>query len=421
MYICINRYYRYIKMSFIPDSFMYYFEQLFLTGSGDYGSIIGGGQEKYITASDKKLSYKKMNQIIDTFHQSGWKKNTIQKSLHGIHDRLLDDHLLDDIVTPSFAYAQYHKIGYKGSIYKTLIACGIYHIRAVQVEKALRTLYNSSYTYDQLMYIAIDYLLGYYKPLRNKETAYLFPFSANTWNSLPSAPSKQIINVEYPCMMNLYKNVSEVVQTIPYNKKTHRLFFHATNWEGCIHISNKINHMRGRKCLDFGYSPSFYVTPTLYDAVEWGGKRSGNFSHEVAIMIFIVPVNFKEQLDYMELTGELWKKVVVTSRRCRSDLHTQQLIPGHDIIMKHNGDREMSELENKDMIYGAILQNPVQVLEKGSPPIAFRKKQMASKSELADRYLQKCLFGAICFCKHGSERNEGNEGNMYKHMYGGKP
>ena len=412
----------------IPPSFIYYFEQLFLTGRGDYDSIGGAGPTPIIRGkvglqTDDgfiiKPSYKQMNQVITTFHQSGWKKNTIQKSLRGIHDGLLDGHSLDDVVIPSLAYAQYHQIGYKGSIYKTLIACGIYHVRAVHVERALQSLYDSCYTYDQLMYISIDYLLGHYTPVRDNETAYLFPFSLHTWYTSPISSPNQVMNVNYPCMKDVYKNVSKVIQTIPYNKKTHSLFFHATNWRGYLYISEQINHNAGRKCLDFGYHPSFYITPTLYDAVEWGEKRSGNFSHEIAIMIFIVPNKFKKQLDYMELSGDLWKKVVVDSRRCKKDVHKNSIFGEGALMPRYNGMFEMKELRYKDFVYGAILQNPAQVLEKGSPPIAFHKKQMASKTDNGDKYLQKCLFGAICFRKGGDEGDEGDEGvDGYKSMHG---
>ena len=42
--------------------------------------------------------------------------------------------------------------------------------------------------------------------------------------------------------------------------------FHATNWESALSIaSTGPDFTSGRRCLDFGIRPSFYVTPDVAD------------------------------------------------------------------------------------------------------------------------------------------------------------
>jgi hypothetical protein len=88
---------------------------------------------------------------------------------------------------------------------------------------------------------------------------------------------------------------------LPHNLQQTIHFFHATNWKGCLSILEAIRHDGPSRCLDFGLKSGFYISPSFKNTLEWGEKRSGGFSNEVAILVFSIPTNIPKRFKYINL------------------------------------------------------------------------------------------------------------------------
>jgi hypothetical protein len=147
-----------------------------------------------------------------------------------------------------------------------------------------------------------------------------------------------------------------------------------------VSIQNKLNHSRGRTCLDFGINPSFYMSEVLEDAIYWGTRNTNRWHNEIAIVVFALPQVFPLELNVCCLKGDKWARITRESRMC-----TQKI-------------DEISEIRDCHMVYGDMVYN-VEETKAGAQPLTHRvpKRQLASKDDVSDRYLQQHILGCIFF------------------------
>ena len=159
-------------------------------------------------------------------------------------------------------------------------------------------------------------------------------------------------------------------------------FFHTTSWKGSLKIIDKVDRMNGRKCLDFGIYPGFYMSQTALDCLDWGVKKSRLLSNEVAIMIFSIPLVLPDHIAFKELRGLEWTNITKLARRCAQT-------------------DELRSIRSIDLLYGNMVSNSTAV-ENGSEIVSTHrppKKQLVSKTDAADKFIHECLTGCIYFRK----------------------
>jgi hypothetical protein len=342
----------------------------------------GGGA---VVASTSRNGRKK--RLLQKFREIGWKQSILQKRFKNLREGMMDMEYREEELIRGFVYLWLEEIGFDLTIEKTLKNMGVEEAVTKKIEFILKPLYNTSYTNAQLIQIAIQIMLGYFKPLTELSTTHFYnPEIINTWIPYTTRQySTQIMNLSKSCTLKLESNINTILSTSIY-KKGYTPFFHTSSWEYCLRILTKLNHTLGYDCLDFGVTPSFYVSNTLSSALDWGEKKSKLFNNEIATLVFLIPNKIPEYLKYKELVSEEWRAVTMKSRTC---------------IKLELYETEISEIESYDLIFGNMVANPNNV-KKGSIPLAHKppKKQLASKSEAADRFLQKCIAGCLFFNKN---------------------
>lgn len=217
-------------------------------------------------------------------------------------------------------------------------------------------------------------------------------FPRNQWNNYDRRGGPQMFASSYDEIATkideILSNNTKVTNSISKNT-TQRVFFHATNYQSAQAISkNGINLPQCRHSLDFGSVPSFYLNPSIDNAIEWIKDWRG-FN---GIVVYWVDIEKIQSMKYRDLGSDddLWKEVVVASR-CGQD----------------------SAVDEDDFVYGYQLSNPRQIrLEwadhggqdvigswKNVIPNAqpIRHLQLAVKTRKAANLMNRYCVGVIYF------------------------
>jgi hypothetical protein len=171
--------------------------------------------------------------------------------------------------------------------------------------------------------------------------------------------------------------LEDAPSTLPGIYTSTKVFFHATNLRSAIDIAEQgISHASGRKCMDFGILPSFYMTPDVSVAIEWCTVNKLRWQGEMCILVFIIPTASSVALKTKEFDSNTseWIDLVTSSRRCK---------------MKFN------DLDKFDAVYGPMVANVKSIHSKLARPHKKLKFQLASKSIASDVYFKSCFAGAI--------------------------
>lgn len=166
-----------------------------------------------------------------------------------------------------------------------------------------------------------------------------------------------------------------------------QLWFHSTSWRRATSIcASGPRHYLGERCMDFGISPSFYVTPDVAVAESWADHHYARWHRECAIVVFALPRSddaFGIDMDARRLTHRrfetadaAWERLTRSSRVCEDD--------GND-------------LDEVDVVTGPMLKNVGRVLKRADAARAHvpPRVQLASKSARADRWLKDALVAVI--------------------------
>jgi len=339
----------------------------------------GGGYSK---PSGQKRS------MYTAFKKTGWTAPSLDARLGPLTNDMIEDDIQNDDYIRGFSSLWFDEQGFDTTISQTLLNMGIDMKSAKKAEEAIGSLYNTCYTNKQLIQIAIQYLMGYYKPLTAVNRTYYYkPAIINEWILFKKQNFKEIpiMNISVPCSITLSSALEQQLTT-KFGNNRHSLFYHTTSWESCLRIMIELRHTAGHKCMDFGVTSSFYVSDSIQNALDWGEKKDKKFGHEIATLIFSIPKIKPNHLRYKVLEGPEWSSAMIKSRKC---------------VKLKIGEKNISEITNYDLIYGDMLANPQPVVQ-GADPVAHTppKKQLASKSDAADKFLQECIVGCLFFKKN---------------------
>jgi len=262
-----------------------------------------------------------------------------------------------------------------------------------KVVKACNPLIGNSYTYDQVLDIAVDYIVGVYTTSISKDTCFPYhPTQVNEW--IDETPP--IFNIPFQCSTEIKSDVDNILRVIPGIDSDPKptLYFHATSWTFCAQILNKLDHSEGRRNQDFGPGKGFYMSKEIEYALQWGEMKTDLFEHQIAILVFALPSIWPSNIKYEELDNILWKNITKKSRLnipfSKEEMNRFKLVDfmygnmvknTNDYKRKPNESTESLELKQR---IAPIPHNPA-------------RKQLASKSDMGDRYLEKHLAGILYF------------------------
>jgi hypothetical protein len=358
-----------------------------------YGNMLNVHQTLMIGGGRTVTRYgSKSHSLLQTFQKTGWKQSVLQKQFKSLTDKMLQNNDEQDTERVRvFADIWFEELGFDTSIAKTLLNMGLTTRAANSADQAISPLLYTCYSHKQNIQIAIQYLLGYYKQLTPQNGTYFYkpelrdqwiPYTTINGDTIP------VMNYSKSCTITQKDELESLLHST-FSKANHMLFYHTSSWSSCKSIMREINHLSGMPCLDFGVLPSFYMTNVLQHALEWGSVRSANFSNEVGTVIFSIPTILPSKLRYKHLQGEEWKSVMIQSRICNTiDIPEDQNIP---------------QVQGYDFIFGDILKNSISIKKgKTTLPIPHDppKKQLASKTNRGDIFLQNCIVGCIFFNKN---------------------
>lgn len=320
--------------------------------------------------------------LMDQIVELGWNPTFVAVAFSRLDDTLLLEYPSRLFIEDYFK-ALIRRPNVQLSIKESLLRIGLRSEVAYAVEPLLEPLQGSSYTDNQILDTAVYYLLEQYSPITEPHTSHLLrPDTVDEWFS--HKPNVSVFNMSQPCSSKAVSAIEEALSFIPV-KPTHKYFFHTTSWKGSLSIMEFLDRSVGRRCLDFGIYPGFYMSETVLDCLVCGAKKNKLWGNETAIMIFSVPNTLPPQISYKELRGHEWSSITRQSRECKER-------------------QELPSIRSTDLLYGDVVGNPIAV-EQGveaptthSPP----KKQLVSKTDAGDAFIHTCLIGCIYFRKQTS-------------------
>jgi len=340
----------------------------------------GGGKRKL---SNTKRSNKESKEFKEKLVEFGWNPEYVNHTFRYLTDKLLQNwphHVLIEELFRELIEEQ----GWKNTIHESLMGIGIRQDVAIKLETILEPLLDSSYTHEQLLDIAIEYILGNYDPITSSNTRFLYsPEIINIWTEIEiKGKPYHVYNIPYYCNDNIAKKEIEN-NLIPLDG--YQYYFHATSWKGSNQIMKRIDRMNGRTCLDFGKRPGFYLATRIEDSVEWCIKNKERWSKEISILVFRIPKELPSTIVIKHLEGDEWTAITKESRECKD---------------KEN---EIETLWDYDLLYGNMVSNPSAVKERRELPKTHTppKNQLVGRTDVAEKFLQSCLIGCFYFQKNG--------------------
>lgn len=327
------------------------------------------------------------NELINHLVRLGWDTNYLKTKFHYMNDTIIrnwpDNLLLEAILKKIISQSGFHNI-----IYESLLNIGLVPNKSREIEAVVVSLWESSYTDTQILDICIEYLLGFYTPITPDNVPYCIEQnSIDSWVPIThDNKTLKIYNMSLSCRNteDVFTHFNVALLSNRFNADS-KLFFHTTSWGGSLNIIDKINRALGRKCLDFGVFPGFYLSENIKDCIEWGTKKKNVFHNEVAILVFSIPNTIPQGISIKLLEGDTWTNVTKESRRC-----TQQ-------------QNEIKAIRDYDLLYGNMVNNPTQV-KNGREPLTHTppRKQLVGRTDTAEKFLHICLVGCVYFCKNRS-------------------
>lgn len=349
--------------------------------------ILENSNEKYVGAGlSKSIKIQKIetNLLLNKLIDLGWRPDYIKKTFKNMNDNLIQgwpenlliEHIFKQIIQQS---------GFQKSLEESFINIGLQENVAHLLSDILNPLLESSYTYEQILEIGIDYLLGVYNPITLADIPFLIqPEITNTWFKYNKYKNINIYNIQIDDNTRLNSSINNALSILQIHNLDRKLYFHSTSWRGSTSIMKRISRHIGRYCLDFGIYPGFYLSETYNESIDWAIKNMKRWHNEAAIMIFAIPTIYPKSIKYKELRKDDWIQVVKESRECKQkDIEI-------DLIYKY------------DLLYGNMLYNVNQVKTGDELPKAHTppKKQLVGRTDKAEKFLHKCLVGCIYIQKH---------------------
>ena len=319
--------------------------------------------------------------------KKGWKRKFVENGFEGTIDKIFtidgEQYETDEYYCRQYVTIWFSATKETDSFHKRLSSCGMSKFFIDRLYPVMEPLIDTCYSDEDLFDMLIDYTLGegHLAPLKLATSRYLLEdvphdiwVKRHGWGLVCNVSNKRFVQ---KCVDNLPR--SNVASDFT-------MFYHCTNWQHGISILNVgPKAYEGRKCLDFGISPSFYVTPELRIAVEWAERNKARWSSEVVILAFRVSNKILEgrskhfRVKVFQEADNEWKAMVKSSRMCKD---------------------AKNELDDFNFIYGPIVKNVKGIKIHGEEPVAMNGSQMAVKKEKGEEYLSKNCMGALWLNKH---------------------
>ncbi len=357
----------------------------FTISSDDYFTWVNGELDKIIQrgGGTRHTPSRRTSSIVSRMADAGFTQRIIHRYSLLTDKILLDYNENEHVVGLIKNYAR--RFGWTGTIEGTLRSFGLRAEKARLMRHLFEPLEGECYTRSQIIDMAIEQLFGLGLRMigEKKSRHYIQPEQNDIW-FLHEESGKHIYNFPGRCISEHTRALYETIHRLHPPTDNYDFYYHTTNWEGGVSLLEGINHNAGRNCLDFGWTPSFYVGPKLKDAVEWGVKRSLLTGNETALLVFRIPKQIPPELHYRELVGTDWVAVTKKSRMCVPKIYN-----------------ELRELRGIDLVYGPMVYNPIEVHDSLEKPITHNppKFQLASKTDKGDKFLYEHMIGAIFFQK----------------------
>ncbi|CAG8768349.1 12893_t:CDS:2, partial [Dentiscutata erythropus] len=169
-------------------------------------------------------------------------------------------------------------------------------------------------------------------------------FPRNQWNNYDRKGGPQMFAASYEDIaagIDDFLSSNTKVADANTMCSTYCAFFHATNQQSAQDISkNGIKLSYCKRDLDFGSDPSFYLNPSIDNAIDLIKSRRG-FNGIVVYWVNMDRIKSMKHRDLVSEGEDLWKRVVVASR-CEQD----------------------SAVDDDDFVYGYQLSNPREILSE---------------------------------------------------------
>lgn len=219
-----------------------------------------------------------------------------------------------------------------------------------------------SYSNHQLIDIIIEYATGKYEPIAPPTKPFLF-------ENEPEVFFEQMIEGKPVKTMNCTRSKLPDLQQHIGSLGGDSLLYHAASWSGALSIvkDGPLTTI-GRKCLDFGMTPSFYMSLNIDIAVDMALKQKHRWHNELAIVIFR-PIKLDKEKIFASPDQE-WKQLTGLSRQCK-----------------------VNSLDKLKYIYGPMVSNAADA-SIGKPPRTHNpiKYQVAVKGSKATKELAKNIL-----------------------------
>lgn len=313
--------------------------------------------------------------ILEAFQDTQWRLSFVKRKLTNLKISDPDETPHETVQRLGCSWFEQAVLEYR-DLEDVFYAIGWKRKIAKKLGRVMSPLVNTNYTDNQLFDLAFEYVLGKCDPIGNPEDRLMFPKKpVNEWfeysfrpSAQPAIPMIQVSNKEDIPRLAM---TNRLVDASNPNKV---VYYHATNWRSVQYIFRKLNHMASRKCLDFGMTPSFYVTPDINVALEWCEKNREYWQDQVCILQFNMPKRLPYDVKWYKKPTKEWMEYVWDSRRCK---------------------KEMIELDYYDFVYGPMCANTTQMKRYGVSPVPHTpmKMQLCSKTDRADKVLHDNLVG----------------------------
>jgi hypothetical protein len=344
-------------------------------------------------------------ELIDLFVERGWSRVFLRKAFRSLEDRHVGSHRAALFLEEWAKYKASRCL--QATPAGVLLEIGIRPSIVAHLERRiLAPFIGTCYTDPQLVDVAIEYLLRRRVPITQRDplafaTHPFRPELTRSWFSPPegfltertTTPATILFqNIPFRCSQAVESIVSAAIAALP-GTNTGSIHFHSTSWEGAINIlKNGINHAFGRKCLDFGLEPGFYLSQKIREALGWGySLGQGPFENEITILIFTLPNRVPAGIRIQHLKDDEWVYVTRESRRC--------IRPSE---IRRAAYYEIPMIENNDFLYGNMVANTYNVHKRYEDPMPHEppKTQLASKTTRGDMFLQEQIVGCLFFQKY---------------------
>jgi hypothetical protein len=341
----------------------------------------GGGT---LNLSKKKLKKERKNNkdlinICEKFKIMGWRKSFIEKyrreNIDVVFEGEVDKYWLKCAIDKAYIENENTSTSFQDLLYNIgLKKSVVNYLWNVVIEP----IYDTCYSKEQLFHIAIEHVFGETKPLFGNKPYYLNLTKENEWYDHKESNG-------FMMNYNGFAGIESIIRDLDYKRRDESqssndkfYLFHCTAWRHAKSIiSGGVKFFRGRECLDFGIDPGFYMTKDIQVALEWGEKKKGDWSNEIAILIFELSHNklSNYKVKVFENANKEWKNLVRSSRKCQD---------------------EKNILDSFDFVYGPMCKNPMDVSNDCEMPVPFQNRfQLVSKNRESDALLNKNYIGCI--------------------------